>query len=784
MTVSPLRWYPLTLTLFALCGWLVSPEPRAVAAGTSPPLTTADLLVHLARDHQVLQGGNLAAGDVLYISALLEAALRLEPRQLEAALALYELALVQGDEPAAARYLTAALAADPNHQTIFAAWLSAGLRAEQTVESQRAWLERVLTTRRPPAHAALVQAELARLALEQRDLPAARAALAEALRLDPACSGAARLGPATLDAEAPLSERLAPGLRILTLDPLALDAAWAVALVLERARLHTEAVRYFDHAQYIQTLTSPGRALPAALVLLWAGNQRALGNLDNAVQLAAQAADDPLHAAEAGLLLHDLLVQMERPRDARVVAERLRVRFAAIADPRSVPGGELVCGAWFYCLIEPDVHRANLLADAAARVLPPSPTVRRTLGWSRMLADRREEALELLQPLASQDPYAAYAVARLLHEAGDDAAARTTLAGLTVPARGQAAQLIAQLEWAGGGDQPATAAEPAPQPDAAVAALLAEDPLRSAAFFDLPARALEARITLDDLSPEPGEPWWATFTLRNRADYAITFGSDAMLDPLFALSFRVEGDRQREFPALLHVRLTRVLALAPGQTVTHRQPLDVGPLRRLSRATPQHLQRIVIDGVLHPDLGVAGPPTPAPGGQRLPTVYFNRLPAPVGPEAMSALYADLRSTERPRRFGALERLAQLLGEQQRAELRRLTYQPRSLPSNELRAILRAALSDGDWETRVRALDGLQTTGLTADLATAVEACLEHPHWLVRLMAVRVAARQGSAFAERAATLARNDADELVRRVADSFARRLSLDDGAGTTSDD
>jgi len=56
----------------------------AWAAGRNPPLTTAELLVDLARDHGLAQRGRQTEADVQHIRTLLRAALRLNPKQTDA----------------------------------------------------------------------------------------------------------------------------------------------------------------------------------------------------------------------------------------------------------------------------------------------------------------------------------------------------------------------------------------------------------------------------------------------------------------------------------------------------------------------------------------------------------------------------------------------------------------------------------------------------------------------------------------------------------------------------
>lgn len=288
-------------------------------------------------------------------------------------------------------------------------------------------------------------------------------------------------------------------------------------------------------------------------------------------------------------------------------------------------------------------------------------------------------------------------------------------------------------------------------------------------FSQSPAEFLEARVTLDNRSLTPGEPWWATFTLANRGPFAITLGPDAMVNPVFLLSFALEGDRQRTYPALLTVGVDAVRVLYPGQSVSMRRTIDVGPLRQVIRQTPQQLQRVTLQAILDAQRGADGQWRPAPGGQTLRPEYFNRLPFSTGRESLAALFNALAGEGDAARVLALEIVAELLGEQQRAAYTKLAYTPSPVPVDRLRAALLDALGAEAWELRARALDGLQVAGLDRGLADAVERCLAHPHWLVRTMAVRLLARQGAAFADQAAQLARDDPDPTVRAIAQSYA---------------
>jgi hypothetical protein len=244
-----------------------------------------------------------------------------------------------------------------------------------------------------------------------------------------------------------------------------------------------------------------------------------------------------------------------------------------------------------------------------------------------------------------------------------------------------------------------------------------------------------------------------------------------MVNPVFLLSFTMEGDRERSYPALVTVSVDAVRVLYPGQTVSVRRTIDLGPVRQVARQTPQQLQRVTLQAILDAQRGPDGQWRPAPGGQVLRPEYFNRLPVSTGRESLAALFNALAGEADGARIQALEIVAELLGEQQRAAHTKLPYTPSPVPADRLRAALLDALGAEAWELRARALDGLQVAGLDRGLADAAERCLVHPHWLVRTMAVRLLARQGAAFADQAARIAREDPDPTVRVIAGSYTSR-------------
>lgn len=768
--------------------WLAGVVCGALAGGRNPPLTTAELLVDLARDYALRQRGQQTASDVQHVRALLTGAVRVDPGLTDAYVWLYDLAALSGDQTEAARILAALLKADPTHQGAFAHWLEAGVRAQQTVEKRVEWLQAVAATGRPPALAAMVHVALARQALERLDSAEARRQVARALELEPASTAAATLAVEALDEDADAGQRLRAALRVLCLNPASVQAAWQAGLILDQYGFAEEAGRFYEHALAVHWQVDPHGPVPGGFLLALARNLHARGQVEAAVERARQAVSaEPQVAGEAGLFLHYLLRRDGQHTAAEAVREQLAKRFAAIREPAEWPVNEVAQAAWFYSTIEPQPDRALMLATAAAERASADVFVQRVLGWARAINRRSEEAYQTLLPIAGRDPYAAHVVARLLRETGDEAGARRVVENLEpMPTAGPALDLLQDFLRQGVATQPATSSQPVTTSQAAAASrpavtsqparrrypgigqALAEFDERVLEFQQAPARFLVAQVELDNRSLMPAEPWWAVFTLTNRGPFPITLGPDAMLNPVFVLSFTLEGDRKRDYPALLTIGIDRVGVLGPGESVRVRRTISVGPLRRVARQTPQHLQRVSMSVLLDAELTAEGEWRPSLGGQALRPVYFNRLPAGTGREALNALFSALTGGTDVARVQALEVLAELLGECQRARLRRLEYQPGPVPAERIRAGLLNLLGSESWELRVRTLDALQVVGLNRPLVAAVEGCLEHPHWLVRMMALRVLGRQGARFAERAASVARNDPDELVRAFAQTY----------------
>jgi hypothetical protein len=756
---------PVMLRRLVAAGIAIVVSGSACGAGRTRALSTPELLVDLARDQGLNQRGSQTPADVQQIEILLKAAARLDPRLADAHRWLYELATLRGDEQAAFDAISKLVAVDPGNQNAFARWLEGGLQLQQTVEQRQQWLRNVLNDEtRSPEQAAIVHVQLARLALAGLNRDRAQEEIAAALALNPNDPEAAALRLTLLEPNGAPVERLRAALHYLQLSPLSVDVAWEIGVFLDRLGMPAEADMFLQHAREVYALSEPGAPLPAEHALQLARHLIARGELAAAAeQIEQMRGADPALQAEAGMLYYWLLNKQGRQLEAGSIKSQLAERFAPLREPGEWSTAELAQAAWFYCTIDPQAQRALMLAEAAAERAPGDPFVQRVLGWAQAANLKYAEAVKTLTPIAGQDVYAAYQLAFVLKEQGDAAAAGEVLSQLAAePPPGPARELLDSLVL----PQPAT--KPA-GPLAEMSAALAGFNREVLSFQRDSARFLKAEVELDDRSPGVGEPWWATFSLTNVGDFPITIGPQWMVNPVFLLSFELEGERKRVFPNLLTVAVDRARVLPPGATVRVRQTVDVGPVRRVLRSTPQHLQRTTIRPLLDPVQGSDRQWRPGLAGQTLRPVYLNRVPAQVDVAALRVTFGELTGGVERERFSAIEVMAELVGERQRADLGRLGYKPEPVPVERIEQALLAALESDSAELRARALDTLQTAGLNERLLTAVQTCLTHPDWLVRLMAVRlVGERKAPQVETRLRELADQDADELVRALARSY----------------
>ena len=785
-----------------ICGWLAA---CVGAAWSAPPRTTAQWLLDLARDHALRVRDTPTDADLLLVEALLHAALRVDPDSFETQHALFELAALRNDRVASEAALRRLFELDPTHVGIARGYVRLELADAHTSEQRERVLLGVIGDARYSAYTkAQTCTDLARLAAARLDQTRVDEWLDRAGEIEPDCPDAALAAYELLPANASAERRVATALRLLRICPLHVDAAWEVGLHCDAAGLTEDAARFLEHAQDVRRAADPRATLPAAQLIDWARHLVTRGEYFDAASALEQALTRDPDRLDAAFQLFWLYDQQRRQSAARGLAEALSDRFARVRDPDAWPVDEVAQAAWFHVVIDLEPHRALHLARAAFDRAPQDSFTRRVLGMALLLNREPEQARTVLAPLAADDPYAAAAMIELLRASGEDAAAARLVAEWRHrPVYGPARTLLRRS--LSPSSSPTTAPTATPTTAPTTAPTLTATPSPTTAPTSAPApeepvtlttddanwlrplldafdptvlemahetgRFLRAELRTDQPSVRTDEPCWLTLSLTNRADFPIALGPEWTVNPAFLLSISIDGDRERRYPYLTTVLLDHDVLLKPGASVRLRRPFDIGPPRRVARLTPQQLQRFTIEAILDPVQDGQGHWRPGACGQELDPVYYNRQPQPTGADAMVHLFGRLASETPSDQFAAVQTLAQLLGERQRAAGGGLTYRPAPIPAERIHAALVGALESPSWELRARALDALRIAGLDVKLLRLARANLRHEHWAVRLMALRLLARQGASFADEAARVAQHDADELVRLLARSVVVR-------------
>lgn len=762
-----------SLLILACAALACSTPQRAASQPAARTRTTPQLLVDLARDHGLNRRGRQTAADALHVTTLLRAALRVEPNLPDAHSWLYELSLLSGDNAAAHAALQALVRLQPNNRTAFARWLESGVSRGQTLEQRRAWLAGLLDKSRfsDPRRQAAIHLRLAELDLRHFDRDQARMHVDQAVALDPSARQLALLRAAMIDAGAAPHVKMAAALDLVRLNPLATQPIWQAARLMDELGFHVEAARFYQHALKLYADIGTGIEPPAAGLLELSHNATARERLDEALEWATKAVRRNPLLLPAQLHLLWLLDKTGDAGRAGELRAKLDAHFALLKTLDEWPVDDVAQAAWYYCTVNPQPLRALMLAEAAQKRASGDPFVSRVLGWAQALNQRDDQAVATLIPAAAAgDPYAAVKLAALFEQRGDADAAERTLKQINTPlTRGPLEELAAKLATKLPHVQPAHRRFPL------VANLIANFNTGFFDFHERPGDFLTAAVTLDNTAAAPGDVWWATFSITNNGSFPVTLGADWMANPVFLLSFRIEGNRAQRYANLYTVSVDTTETVAPGETVAVRRALDVGPLRSASRRNPQQILRVTVEALFDAQLRPDGSWAPSPAGYQLKPVVFNRLPVRASESNLNALLADVRGPAAAARYRAIEILAQLLSESQRAARGEVGYRPDPIPTRRVRLMLAAALRAAHWETRVRALDAVQLIGFDRPTLDAATSSLSHGHWLVRLMAVRLLAeRRGKSFAADAARLAADDPDTMVRDMAAAYLIQWNL----------
>lgn len=731
-------------------------------------------LVDLARDYPFTPQAGVTDADAELTLALLRAASRVEPTLAEAYLWQQDLLRVLGREADALAAMTKYVERSPDDQCARVLWIAMQTETLQTLEQRVAfWKQELARPAVPNEVASDLHRRMAEYYFNRGEHDAARAELDESLKAFPRNVAAERLRTEVLGTGDDPAVQLEAALALVRVSPAQPWLAWDVAAVLDAAGMHREAQSWYTHALTMFQKARPPLPVPPDFMADMATSLADAGQVGSAEQIARQLLD--AHRDDIATLCLAARVSRlaKRPDESTARLARARALYEAElkrlgdrVDPEIL--AEI---AWYYCAADPQPDKAYELASKARSGAVPVPLADRAFGYAAARLGKADEAKAALEPLVPHDPWAALGLAIATKDAANADAVAERLTALA--RRHRSGLLFDRIS-----EQLTAMSRPIPPAPATDALRRALDAFDGAvlAFPTAPEAYIELSVTPLSLDPhgfEPGQAITCRFTLRNKGSFGITLGDELMVSPVVLVPVRSSGDRDRDQDSPVRIALNRRQELAPGQSLSIVQTLDIGSLRTTLISTPQAVQRIRVSAILSPmHSDEANRWMPRPGGLEVGPVLMMRTALVPDADVFQRTLQQARGGSPPERALATDRLVMWVAEQQHLRAGRLAYATRGFDVPTAMATIHERFADPAWEVRARLAEAIRWFVL--DPATEQDAArlLNDPHWLVRLLAVRAFAdHQKERFEPVASVLERQDPDELVRIVCRSVRQR-------------
>ncbi len=741
-------------------------------------LSTGKWLVDLGRDYPLSVQAGLSETDGQIALLFMQAARRVEPELAEACHWSYDLLLALGRETEALENLGRYVVLQPDDLSAYLDWIDLNLRNLQTAEQRAEFCREHLDRKEQPAEVlSHLHRRLAELYFNRGDLGPAEQEAAAAVEAYPCnISAVTLLEQSRANREDGPATHVQYLSQVLACNPADLDSARQLADLLSWEGLPEEADRWYRHAVNLHERMPPYQA-PPELQLARASALLDADRIEPAEQILRQINESHPDRVDGQLLNARLAEKRGDPATARrcieTASEKVQFMLANAGPSSPLEPGLVAEMAWFFAHHDPQPAKAESLARSALADQPDSPVARRALGSALRQTGRDEEAIKTLEPLAKTDLWAALELARALENNSRSDEARALLRRATTqPANGE--QRAALAEATGG---PASASAPTSRPETAdiravlerFNAAVLEYPLDTSKYLFVTVRPAESEFL-------PGRPWWCDFEIRNNGPFAITLGPGLMTDAELLCTIETTGDRRRSSGATLRISLNRKTRLAPGETISQRQTLDIGTIRAGMIGTPQMDHQVSVSAILAPVLTgyEQGQPVwkAGLGGLDIGPIRFRRRALGVNRQTLDKIIGVARSGTAPDRIRAAELLAMLLAEQQHLAAGRLNYNATRLDVGNLQSAVLDRLSDPDWSVRARVAESLRWFVLDSTGTQKAMGLLNDEHWLVRGLALRMLTdHYADKFAPVLQRQAESDPDPWVRQLAAALRKR-------------
>ena len=780
-------------------GWACLAVTGLAVAG--PPPEQAELAERLLQTGQRLAASRDAAPVAATLADIADRLYENDARLLRTSI---ELRLSLGQREKAIGLLTSLRKLDPADQIAQVQSIDLQQSKMQVVTERADYLGRIASNERISgevrAHAAVL---LANVELERGRDDAAKAAVDQALGLNPLNPKALRMHADAMAVGGTAPQRTAAWVGLLRADPLQFPTASRLGEELLRAGLIEPATDHYR--KFFAALDASGYGPgPEDAInfahLLWVGSK-----LPEAQSIVADAIKDfptdmRLHMArvilaEAGndmaatkaavgdartqatrnlMAMHQHLDQSAKPLDessavalpdVKADAELARKSDQRTADAELKALGDLAwLDATFGTPVDPAVLEAiKTLAGEDSAI------VHRLAGYAALATGRLDEADVAFSPVAKTDGLSRLGLAAVkLKKGGDKAAAVADGNALLAEMSTDIGGLLVRRTLQDAGPLSYKAADAD-----AVAAEAAKLP-RDTFSFPTGGQALYI-VDADPIggSLEIGAPILVKATIQNIGDRPLAIGPGGAVAQGVSLDATVRGVIEQPFAGAAMAKFTNKLVLKPRESMSTTVRLDSPELAAFLASFPQAAASIFVSAVTNP-VNRQNVILPGPGGFRRQSRGVIDRPqiAYIRPEVQQQLAKQAESPDAVRRLRAVDALSACA-----MQLSRVTE---TQPLAQQAAAILRKLAQGDPSTLVKAAAQQELVGLVqdADKPALIAMMVAAPGLESRTLGCLLAANRPKPEREKLLAAMTADSDDALRTLASAV---LALPDAPPAT---
>ncbi len=245
-------------------------------------------------------------------------------------------------------------------------------------------------------------------------------------------------------------------------------------------------------------------------------------------------------------------------------------------------------------------------------------------------------------------------------------------------------------------------------------------------------------------------------------------GRGGLFNPVVFVSLSIDGDVKAELPALTAAVLPAPRYLQPGQEVTERVRIDVGPAQTALMTSPFARLKLTCTATVDPLLD-GDKLTPSLSSLTVKPATMDRPPL-IAPDAdptgvNRALALIVRAMQQGSLTERIRAAWQLLSAARQVEDARKGALPGNLAKPVLLSMTKAMLASEDPLVRASMLEALQIVSLDDRIIGLTAPCLTDSDPLVRLRLVELLAGKRTSGCEKVTQMYADDPDELVKLIA-------------------